>query len=425
MVPLHELLTERKEPVRVTGDLGDWQPITIKFSGEVLPRERSDAFKGAMFAAHPGDVVFSKIDARNGAVGLIPQSMPKVVLTPEYPVMVPDLTKLRPAYLHYLLRAEHFRSDLQRQASGTSGRKRVTPEAFLSLTVPLPSLPEQDFLVTAYEAALSEAASKESDAASIAQANQRAFEDALGVAPPPPLPDRPLFVARFKDVERWSHEGVLRAITQPEHAKAKWPVMLLGDLVDDIENGWSPQCLDHPAAPERWGVLKVGAVSFGYYNERENKELPSKLTPRAQYEVKKGDVIISRANVTRYVGACGYVEQTRPKLMLCDKLFRVVFNANSQLDGRFLAAVMKLPTVREQIETRLTGTSPTMKNISKPALLDLRFPVPDLKTQRALIDTMVQNEKASKVLGSDAAELRSRAWATFEATLFEPHKQAR
>ena len=421
MVQLRDLLTERKEPVRVTGGLGDWQPITIKFSGDVLPRDRAEAFKGAMFAAYPGDVVFSKIDARNGAVGLIPASIPKVVLTPEYPVMVPDLVRLRPAYLNYLLRAEHFRYDLQRQASGTSGRKRVTPEAFLNLTVPLPTLDEQDALVKAYEVALANAARQEADAARIEQESQRAFEEALGIAPRPPLPDRPAFIARFREVERWSHEGVLRAITQPAHAKAKWPLMALGDLIDNLENGWSPQCLDHPAAPDRWGVLKVGAVSFGYFNQRENKELPAKLKPLPHYEVKAGDVIISRANVTRYVGACAFVAETRPKLMLCDKLFRVVFKANGCLDGRLLAAVMKLPTVREQVETRLTGTSPTMKNISKPALLDLRFPVPDRKIQEALVDALDAGSKRTEIHRSDATLLRQRAWVAFEAALFEPH----
>ena len=423
-MPLRELLTERKDSVRVTGGLGGWQPITIKFSGDVLPRARTEVFKGAMFAAYPGDVVFSKIDARYGAVGLIPASMPKVVLTPEYPVMRPDLAKLRPAYLHYLLRAEHFRRDLQRQSSGTSGRKRITPDAFLNLAVPLPTLDQQDVLVTAYEAALTEAVSKEAEAAQIAQMSRRNFEQGLGVAAPPPLPSRPIFVARFKDVERWSHEGVLRAIVQPEHINAKWPLMALGDLVEDLENGWSPQCLDHPATLERWGVLKVGAVSFGHYNELENKELPSSLRPRPCYEVKAGDVIISRANVTRYVGACAYVEMTRPRLMLSDKLFRVVFKEGGQLDRRFLAAVMKLPTVREQIETRLTGTSPTMKNISKPSLLDLRFPIPDLDTQRMLVSALVQDEKTSNAVALTAAELRRSAWMAFEAALFESAEQA-
>ncbi|EKS9884139.1 hypothetical protein BTK96_001046 [Burkholderia pyrrocinia] len=416
---MRELLTERKEPVQLTGTLGDWQPVTIKFTGEVLPRDRTEAFKGAMFAAYPGDLVFSKIDARNGAVGLIPDSMSKVVLTPEYPVMVPNPAKLRPAYLHYLLRAEHFRHDLQRQASGTSGRKRVTPEAFLSLCVPVPQLHEQDALTVKYADALAEAAQKEHQAARAEAESRRTFEEALGVAPPPALPSRPAFITRFKDIERWSHEGVLRANAQPAHAKHKWPLMALGELIDDLENGWSPQCLDRPAQLGRWGVLKVGAVSFGYFNEAENKELPSTLEPRPYYEVKPGDVIISRANVTRYVGACAHVETTRPMLMLSDKLFRVRFRSDGNLDGRFLAAVMKLPTVREQVETRLTGTSPTMKNISKPALLSLKFPTPDLKTQRGLVGELDAAQRSARALSASAQALRTSAWKAFERALFD------
>lgn len=154
MSPLRDVVIPRHEPVRVNGALGDWQSITIKFSGEVLPRERAEAFKGSMFAAYPGDLVFSKIDARNGAVGLIPSSIPKAVVTSEYPVFTPRADKLRPAYLHHLLRADHFKGELQRKASGTSGRKRVTPEGFLSLEIPVPSLAEQDVLITAYADAL-------------------------------------------------------------------------------------------------------------------------------------------------------------------------------------------------------------------------------------------------------------------------------
>ncbi|MBA3598867.1 MAG: hypothetical protein H0W40_16040 [Methylibium sp.] len=277
---MRDVLTERKQAVQLSGQLGDWRPITIKFTGEVLPRERAEPFKGAMFAACPGDLVFSKIDARNGAVGLIPHSLSKVVLTPEYPVMMPDLAKLRPAYLNYLLRAEHFRIDLQRRASGTSGRKRVTPEAFLGLSVPLPSLNEQDALVAGYAEALTRAKQKEKDAGDISATSHRAFEAALGVASPPPLPNRPTFIAWFKDIDRWSHEGVLRAVSKPQRAQTKWPVLALADLVDDIENGWSPQCLDRPAGPEDWGVLKVGAVSFGRFDESENKQLPAKLQPQ-------------------------------------------------------------------------------------------------------------------------------------------------
>lgn len=345
--------------------LGDWQAITIKFSGEVLPRERTEAFKGAMFAAYPGDIAFSKIDARNGAVGLIPDSIPKAVVTSEYPVFTPKADKLRAGYLHHLLRADHFKTDLQRKASGTSGRKRVTPEGFLSLEIPVPSLDEQDALIAAYTDALTRVVQLEQEAETIERAGWQAFENALGVAPPPPLPDRPVFVARYKDVDRWSHESVLRNSVSGPEQQHSWPLTRLGDLVADLENGWSPKCHDHPAREGKWGVLKLGAVSFGTFNAAENKELPANLKPRPEYEVKTDDVLISRANVVRYVGACAYVDTTPPQLLLCDKIFRVRFRSNSQLLPRFLAEAMKLRSVREHIESRLTGTSPTMKNISK------------------------------------------------------------
>ncbi len=409
---------QRSEPVRVHGALGDWQAITIKFSGEVLPRERTEAFKGAMFAAYPGDLAFSKIDARNGAVGLIPDSIPKAVVTSEYPVFTPNADKLRADFLHHLLRAEHFRADLQRKASGTSGRKRVTPEGFLSLEIPLPGLEEQDALINAYTEALHRADQLEQEADAIERAGWKAFETALGVAPPPPLPDRPVFVARFKDVERWSHESILRNAVSGPDQQHSWPLTRLGDLVVDLENGWSPKCHDHPAGEGKWGVLKLGAVSFGTFDAVENKELPANLKPRPEYEVKAGDVLISRANVVRYVGACAHVEATPPRLLLCDKIFRVRFRPNSPLLPRFLAEAMKLRVVREHIESRLTGTSPTMKNISKPALLDIRFPLPDLIEQQRLVDDIGASRADAANKRTEAATLRQSAWATFEAALF-------
>jgi len=418
LLPLSDLLTQRHETVHAEGTLCDWQPITIKFSGEVLPRDRSEPFKGAMFAAYPGDLVFSKINARNGAVGLIPDTIAKAVVTSEYPVFIPNAEKLRPAYLNYLLRAEHFKADLQSKASGTSGRKRVTPDGFLRLEVPVPSLDEQDALIAGYAADLRRAESLEQEAEAIERAGWQAFEKALGVSPPPPLPDRPVFVARFRDVERWSHESILRASALGAVYTPSWPINRLGDLVDDLENGWSPKCHSHPARPGKWGVLKLGAVSFGVFNSHENKELPANLKPRPEYEIRNGDVLISRANVVRYVGACAYVDFTPSKLMLCDKIFRVRFQQNGELLPRFLTEVMKLHSVREQIESRLTGTSPTMKNISKPALMNLSFPLPDKVTQQLLIDRLATARKEAVAKRTEAAILRQSAWTAFESALF-------
>lgn len=415
-MPLHDLLTERKEPVRITGGLGDWQPITIKFSGDVLPRDRAEAFKGAMFAAYPGDVVFSKIDARNGAVGLIPATMPKVVLTPEYPVMVPDLAKLRPAYLHYLLRAEHFRHDLQRQASGTSGRKRVTPEAFLSLQVPLPTLTEQDALVTAYDAALTQAAKQEADAALIAQASQRAFEDALGVAPPPPLPDRPAFIARFKEVERWSHEGILRAVTHTPTTSAKWPIVELSS-VGKVSYGLQKSPANRPGKHSR-PYLRVANVQRGVLDLAEMKymDVPDEDMPKLR--LMDGDVLLCEGNSPDLVGRGAIWRNQIPDCIHQNHVLRVRVDQGKLLPD-FLLAVINSSHGQGYFRAKAKRTT-NLASINSTEVAGFPVPLPPLDVQKSLLTELHKGEADARAQALRAKQLRDSGWAEFERALFDP-----
>lgn len=419
LTALRNLMTPRRDTVSVDGTFGDWSPITIHLDGEISVRDRSAPYKGAMFAVYPGDIVFSKIDARSGAIGMLPASIPNGVVTPEFPVFVADPGKLDSGFVQRVLRTSGFLKALRSKASGTSGRKRISPEAFLDLRIPLPDLADQQAIVAAYDAALKEAAGKE-QAAGAAEAKAMAdFETALGFSPAAPLPDKPIFIASFKDFDRWSHEGVLRRITGGATGTSAWPVVRLGDVIANLENGWSPKCLDRPAEPGEWGVLKVSAASAGRYRVAENKALPTSLQPRPRLEVRAGDVLITRANgVANLVGVSAYVEDTQSKLLLCDKLFRVVFRPKSRIEPRFVAIVLRLHSVRSQVMGEFSTESGMMKNISKPSLLSLSFPLPPLDDQRALISALDAGRAEALRLRGEAAATRANAWAAFEAAVF-------
>jgi type I restriction enzyme S subunit len=418
LTALRDVVTPRRETVTVTGNFGDWSPITVHLDGEISVRDRSIPYKGTMFAVYPGDIVFSKIDARNGAIGMLPASIAKAVVTPEFPVFIADPTKLDSGFVQRVLRTGGFLKALRSKATGTSGRKRISPENFLNLRIPLPDLAEQQAIVAAYDAALKDAAAKEQAAEAVEAKAMADFEAALGFGAPMPLPERPIFVASFKDIDRWSHESVLSRITGGATGTTSWPVLRLGEVIADLENGWSPKCLDRPAEPSEWGVLKLGAVSFGYFNETENKALPSHLKPRPALEVKPGEALISRANISRLVGATALIRETRPQLLLCDKIFRMVWRKKSPVTPEFVTEVLRIGDVRRQIETKLTGTSPTMKNISKPSLLSLTFPVPPLDDQRALIAAFDAGRAEAARLRNEAAAARAAAWTAFEAVVY-------
>jgi len=416
MRPLADVLTARREPVQIDGTLGDWQAITIKFSGEVLPRERVDAFKGAMFAAYPGDLAFSKIDARNGAVGLIPDSIAKAVVTSEYPVFTPKTDKLRAAYLHHLLRAEHFKADLQSKASGTSGRKRVTPEGFLSLEVPVPTLDEQDALVAAYTADLSRAAQLEQEAEAIERAGWQAFETSLGVAPPPPLPDRPVFVARFKDVERWSHEGVLRATLGDIGVHvATCPIVELGSVAT-VSYGLQKSPANRPGTHAR-PYLRVANVQRGRLVLDEIKTINVPDDEMTNLRLEIGDILFvegngSRAELGRValwngeIADCvhqNHIIKARPqKERLLSEFAMAWFNSEAGRDHFFKSG--KTTSGLGTINSNVIRTAP--------------IPLPDIETQRDWVAKLAHTQADAQSKRTAAATLRQSAWATFEAALF-------
>ena len=418
--PLSDVLVQRNEPVRINGVLGDWQAITIKFSGEVMPRDRTEAFKGAMFAAYPGDLVFSKIDARNGAIGLIPQSIFKAVITSEYPVFIPNEQKLRADYLHYLLRAAHFRTELQRKASGTSGRKRVTPAVFLSLEIPLPSLAEQDALISTYSDALNRATQLEQEADALERAGWQAFESALGVAPPPPLPDRPVFVARFKDVERWSHDGILRGAIGNGVTEAETVTEALGNALLEVRHG----CSKGPSKKATsLRVMKISAVTKGRLDLSAHKFIADEPSLREQFALKSGDILMCRTNGTlAYVGMSALVDADIDGMIFPDKVIRVRPDPE-KIEPEFLWRLLQVPAVRSQIEAA-ARTAVGNFAIGGKDIKALKVPLPPPARQKSLAQALGDAMTDAKSKRTEAATLRQSAWAAFEATLFTHAKES-
>jgi len=111
------------------------------------------AFKGKLFLAETGDVLYSKIDVRNGAIGVVPPSMPRIAVSSEYPVyrIRPDVAL--PQYVKLLFRTSAFRRQINSLISGASGRKRVQPSDLEKIEAPLPDLPLQREIVNHWEKA--------------------------------------------------------------------------------------------------------------------------------------------------------------------------------------------------------------------------------------------------------------------------------
>lgn len=169
---------------------------------------------------------------------------------------------------------------------------------------------------------------------------------------------------------------------------AHWEVKRLRFALLGIEQGWSPQCDNRHAFPDEWGVLKVGCVNGMTYKETEHKALPSDLDPITKYEVRVGDVLMSRANTKELLGSASLVHETRGRMIFSDKLYRL--NLADELAPAFAITVLQSPLARLQYERDATGTSGSMQNIGQDTIKNFVMPIPP-KSEQISIGQHVQD----------------------------------
>jgi type I restriction enzyme S subunit len=378
-----ELLSPRHERV----DRSEWsfdrlQPITIHFGGDISRRKLAVGtdYTMPLFWAKPGDVVLSKIDLKNGAVGVLPEGWDNAVVTSHFKVYTPDLTQLDPRYFRMLLQTHDFKKWLWANRSGADGRTEVKLDVFEALAIPLPPLARQQELCDAYTDALTRAAQLEQEAEAIEQAAWRDFEAALGVAPPPPLPDRPVFVARFKDVERWSHEGILRSLDRTPTTSGSVSMIPLGQL-GKVSYGIQKCPANRPAVHAR-PYLRVANVQRGVLDLREIKyiNVPDDEMPKLRLEV--GDVLLCEGNSPDLVGR---------------------------------GAIWRHGQAYFRSKAKRTTN---LASINSKEVAGLPVPALSIDQQQDVLDALHAQVQAAQTKRLEATTLRQSAWAAFESALF-------
>lgn len=164
---------------------------------------------------------------------------------------------------------------------------------------------------------------------------------------------------------------------------AHWGVKRLRHLIERIEQGWSPECENRLADDDEWGVLKAGCVNRGRFLESEHKALPAALAPIPEFEIGEGDLLMSRASGSpELVGSVAVVPKCRPRLLLCDKLFRL--HAGKDTNNVCFAYSMNSRVLRSQIEVVLSGGSGLANNIAQEVVKELLLAQPPPGEQRQI-----------------------------------------
>ncbi|MCC6607879.1 MAG: restriction endonuclease subunit S [Anaerolineae bacterium] len=213
--------------------------------------------------------------------------------------------------------------------------------------------------------------------------------------PLPPLAEQQRIVGilaradRLRQLRRYAlqlSDGYLQSVFlqmfgDPVTNPMGWEIRPLGDLIVGFEGGVNfPPVSDGEVASD-WRVLKISSVTWGDFNPLESKPIKPNVKFDDSLIVRKGDLIISRANTTELVGAVSMVRQTPPKVLLPDKLWRIKTKEDSNVLPDFVLFVLRQDSLRQIIGVLATGSSGSMKNISKAKAATLPIPLASMKLQ--------------------------------------------
>ncbi|WP_075740042.1 restriction endonuclease subunit S [Actinoalloteichus fjordicus] len=253
-------------------------------------------------------------------------------------------------------------------------------------------------------------------------------------APLPPIGEQRR-IADFLDVELARidqlaalqgavRESVIARITAALDARIGELVHRFGEhpfrrSIRSIEQGVSPQGFNYAADSGAWGVLKVSAVKDGSFFEDENKSLPGEFNPVRRYEIRHGDLLITRANTPRLVGAAAVANFPRRKLMLCDKIFRIA--TTPDLLSEFLVVVSTSTKIRTFCAEVSHGTSHSMANLKAGDVKSWPIPSVPISVQLDVIAEMSEmRSRATKLLNAidrQAGRLAERRQALITAAV--------
>lgn len=169
MARIGSFLVKSRDIIEVQDDV-EYKQVTLKINnGGVVPRNNGATLIGSKIGTkrqhviHAGQFIMSKIDARNGAYGIVPAELEGAIVTNDFPVFDVDTKKIIPQFLVLVSTTDKFVEFARKCSSGTTNRKRIDIDAFLNQQIPLPSKEEQEKILKEYNSCIQTALKKEEE----------------------------------------------------------------------------------------------------------------------------------------------------------------------------------------------------------------------------------------------------------------------
>ena len=362
MVKLGEVISRVDETEQILKP-EDETFVTLKLHGKgVVPRNIGDgktpkSFRG--FRVKLGQFIYSRIDARNGAFGIIPAELDGAVVSKDFPVYEVDSAEIMPSILISICTSEHFVNQIRSMSNGATNRQRIKEDVLERMLIPLPPLGEQ----------------------------KRIAEILGGVSKAIHAVEQQLQLVESACVNSFERKFNLEMQNGARDASS------IADFIESTQYGTSKKAKEDGDIP----ILRMGNVTYsGKIDMTDLKYIDLDERELEKFSLKNGDLLFNRTNSAELVGKTAVFESFSDQIIsYAGYLVRARVNADS--NPYYVSGYLNSPSGKAQLRLRAKAIV-GMANINAREFLSLEIPAATKEEQEEFAHLFEKCEKIRHLL---------------------------
>jgi len=414
-VKIGEFLKRNKTQIKVRDEV-EYKRPTIKINGQgVFIRDKKkgkDIGTKNQFLISSGQFLMSKIDARNGAFGVVPEALDGGIITGNFWTFDVDYEKIDPHFLTLITKTKKFQTLSQTASVGTTNRNYLQEVSFLNFKIPLPSVYEQQQILKTYNDKIYQAKALEEKANSLEVEVERYLFDELSIKSQKNISNmKGLNFLDFSNIERWGVDYNLGNFNNSVLNSNIFSNKKLKEIISINPTTIMPKEQDSGIS-----FIPMECISDDYGEVIELRE--KKIQESKGYtKFQEGDLIWARITPCMQNGKSAIVKNLKNGYGVGSTEFHVLRNNNPNIDLEYIYHILRLRLILKNAMSHFTGSA-GQQRVPKSYLEELSIPIPTFDKQREISSRLKEIKSSKKDYNAKAFILKIKAEEELEQIIF-------
>ena len=197
-------------------------------------------------------------------------------------------------------------------------------------------------------------------------------------------------IAKKRDLKQAAMQQLLTGQTRLPDFDGEWEGAKVQEVIAGFFCGPSPTCEERNIHDGEWGVLKTTAATKEKgWDWTKHKTLPRVFWNKPNLELKKGDVIVTKAGPRHRVGIAVWVDYVPPRIIVSGKMIGLRPRPD-KIVPLMLAAAISARGAQGYLDQRTTGMAESQVNFENTALLEAPIRIPRIEEQNAIAEVLTE-----------------------------------